>query len=405
MLVKMALRNLTRQVGRNVISMASIIAGSFVIVIGWGFASGLDENAIRGQIDSVSAHAMVVPADYPESGLAHPVDDAFHLAESDRSWLDTKTEHWTARIIAVPRVIKGRDAMKVRWVGAAPDDESVFPRDSWKIEGRWPSDGEILLAAKPADLLEAGVGDVVTVEHRTVDGGLNAMRFSVSGVLRTGNPMIDNIGAFSTLNSVDEFLRAQGRVTHVATKLADRDQSLAFAEVLAERFEGQTVRTWQAEVASLLEAGQLRIQMFATFGFALLLMAATGIANTVLMAAFERVREIGTLRSMGLQRLGVVVLFGIEGALLGLVGGTLGAGMAGGVNAYYSVNGIDMTALIQGKAEVMSNVPIAATLYLGSSWEVLVVAVVVAVVVSILASVYPALTASNFSPAEAVRPA
>ncbi|MFT4623693.1 MAG: ABC-type lipoprotein release transport system permease subunit [Myxococcota bacterium] len=402
---RIATRNLFRQFRRNVLSMVSIIMGVFVIVAGRGFQNGLNENMIRAQIDSGSGHVMAVPADYPTKGFRQPVADAFPLPDATRTWLDEHTTAWTPRIVAAPRAIKGLDSMKVRLYGVASSDETVFPRKDWAIDGALPADGEVLMGKSPARLLGVEPGDLVTFELRTVDGALNAMRYPVSGILTTGSPMIDNISAFATLPTVDALVAANGRVTHVSTRVGNRNKAEAFAPELAAALPGTDIRTWVSEVAPMIEAQEVRQTMFDIIGLALLLMAATGIANTVLMAAYERTREIGTLRSMGLQRGGVLAMFALEGFWMGVVGGAVGATLGGLLTYHYSINGIDLVSMMAGKAEAMDNIPMAATLYLQFSPTTLVVAFVVGIVVSMLASVYPAIAASRISPAEAVRAA
>lgn len=400
---RIATRNLFRQARRNALSMVSIILGVFVIVAGRGFQGGFDENLIRAQIDTGSGHVMAVPADYPTTGFRHPVAGAYGLTDADRAWLDTHTDAWTPRIIAAPRAINGLDAMQVRVHGVADTDAAVFPRDAWSIAGSLPGEGEVLVASTPARLLGLQPGDVVTLELRTVDGAINAMRYRVSGILTTGNPMIDNVSVFGALSDVDALVAANGKVTHVATRIGRRDRAEAFGATLAAQLPTVDVRTWQAEVGPLLESQELNQVMFDILGLALLLMAATGIANTVLMSAYERTREIGTLRSMGLQRTGVLAMFALEGFWMGVVGGIVGAGLGGWLTHHYSVNGIDTRILMAGGEGAMDNLPMGATLYLQFSPSTMVVAVVVGVVVTVLASIYPAMAASRISPAEAVR--
>ncbi len=406
LLLRMATRNLFRQARRNALSMVSIIMGVFIIVIGTGFARGFNENAVRGQIESVSGHVLTVPADYPTAGFRHPVDGAFRVPADTRAWLDESTTAWTPRIIATPRAIHKRESMRVRLIGVGPNDEAVFPRDVWQIEGAWPADDgtQVLVAKGPAKLLGVGLGDVLTLESRTVDGAMNAMRYQISGILNASNPMVDNVAVVLPLTVADQLLAADGRVTHVASLVDHRDDNHALAAGIEQRVDGVDARLWQDEVRDLLELGVAREKMFNTFGFCLLLMAATGIANTVLMAAFERVAEIGTLRSMGLQRRGVVAMFAMEGLWMGVLGGGLGVAMSGGLCWWYAQHPIDMTALIASKADQMSNVPVSAHLYTDFSVDTLMLAFVVGIGVAVLASIYPALSASKISPAEAVRP-
>ncbi len=133
--------------------------------------------------------------------------------------------------------------------------------------------------------------------------------------------------------------------------------------------------------------------------------AATGIANTVLMAAHERVREIGTLRAMGLNRRGVVGLFVFEGLVMGGLGGLLGALVGGGYNHKLSVDGIDLSSIIEGAGSggIYDSIPMSTMLYTEFSAAVTIGAALVGLLVAVLSSVYPALIASRLPPAEAVR--
>ena len=405
LIVRLATRNLFRQAKRNTLSMVSIIFGVFIIIIGSGFALGLNENAIRAQIDSVSGHVLVLPEEYPTSGFRHPVSNAFSIDQDTQNWLDENTKAWTSRIVATPRAIKGYESMRVRLMGMSDNDEQVFSREIWKIDGEFPKKGkeQILVATKPAQLLGLKLGDVLTLESRTVDGAMNAMRYEVSGIVSTSNPMFDNLGVFMPIETADTLLAANGRVTHVASLVDNRDQNQMFASNIQSKMKKNVVRTWQQETKELVEIGHLRTKMFNMMGFGLLFMAATGIANTVLMAAFERVAEIGTLRSMGLKKSGVLLMFAIEGLWMGIVGGLIGVVSAGAICAHYSHNGIDMMALIEGKTDQMGNIPISSILYLNFSYDTIIFAFGAAIITSVLASIYPAYAASKITPSQAVR--
>lgn len=407
LILKLATRNLFRQLGRNALSMVSIVMGVFVIVAGRGFAMGLDENVYRAQIND-AGHTIIVPADYPKFGIDHPIDELFTLSESDRSWLDENTQVWTERVVSSPRLIKGLDSSRVRMVAYDPvRDPVVFPRDDWEIQGSMPdaqgTDG-ILISSGVADLLQISLGEVIVVEVRTADGALNAMQLNVTGIVDTGAMFFDKVGVMVPRSVADPLLLSTGRTSHVHARLDDRDTAPTWAEE-ASRVIGDKVeaRTWLSTTEALIEAGQMRQTMFNFIGFALLAMAAAGIANTVLMAAFERVREIGTMRALGMTRAGVITMFAAEGGWMGLVGGIIGAFFGGLLNWYYNANGIDMYALMGAKADLTSDYPVTAMLYFAFVPGDLVVAVLMAVIVAILASLYPAILASQMQPADAVR--
>lgn len=407
LILKLATRNLFRQMGRNALSMVSIVMGVFVIVAGRGFAMGLDENVYRAQIND-AGHTIIVPADYPKFGIDHPIDELYTLSESDRSWLDENTQVWTERVVSSPRLIKGLDSSRVRMVAYDPvTDAKVFPRDEWTLEGSMPDPqgtNGIVISTGVADLLQVSIGEVVVVEVRTADGALNAMQLNVTGIIDTGAMFFDKVGVMVPRSVADPLLLSTGKTSHVHARLDNRDTAPTWAEqasaVLGDKVEA---RTWLSTTETLIEAGKMRQTMFNFIGFALLAMAAAGIANTVLMAAFERVREIGTMRALGMTRAGVITMFAAEGGWMGLVGGIIGAFFGGLLTWYYNANGIDMYALMGAKADLSSDYPVTALLYFDFSPSFLVVSVSVAVVVAILASLYPAILASQMQPADAVR--
>jgi|GEM_PF-5446951 len=133
----------------------------------------------------------------------------------------------------------------------------------------------------------------------------------------------------------------------------------------------------------------------------LLVMSSMAIANTILMAAHERTREVGTLRAMGMARSGILRLFLAEGALLGAVAGSIGAAMGGGMAWYLSKNPIDLNAM---KGEALGNdVAYSSFIYGVFNMQMVLVPLVISILVALIASVYPARLASLMEPADAVR--
>ena len=407
MLLRLGLRNVLRQWRRNLLSIVSIIAGVFVLILGRGFVHGLNENIIRAQIDSLSGHVMAVPADYPTFGIQNPVDHLLTLDDTTRAWLDDNAQAWTTRVLFVPRAIKGRDAMRIRVIGFDPvRDEAVFPRDFWRVDGAVPANAdEILLSTGVSRILGVGTGDTIVLEARTAAGAMNALEVKVTGVLTTNNPILDQLGAFAPMALVDSLVQPDGKWSHLAVRLGDRADSDAVAAELRARLKDARVTTYAQEAADLLSVQELRQRMFDILALALMAISATGIANTVLMATYERVREIGTLQALGMTRRSLVALFVSEGFLLGVLGSALGAALGAATVRHYSIHGIDLSSMIATASQSggYENVSFSTMLYLDWSIPTALGAFAFGLAVAVLASLYPAVFASRLSPAESVR--
>jgi putative ABC transport system permease protein len=404
-LLRLSLRNLWRNPRRTLLSLVVVVAGVAVLIMGQGVIGGTKENMIRAQIDGVSSHVVIRQKDYPSEGLVHPTEGAFAVEPALVARLD-QAEVWTTRTVFVPRAVHGPDALRVRGIAYDPErDPKVFPRDEWKVNGDLPTAGkaEVLVGTGTARLLRVKVGDEIMLEARTLDGAINALSVRISGVVRTGQPIVDTLGVLIPLPLAQDLIRSGERSTHVMVRLASRDAADAFLAGLEPLLgEGREAVTWLTEVQPLLDLQRIRQRALNLLVLALMGMSATGIANTVLMAAFERIREVGTLRAMGMTRRGVVSMFLVEGMFMGLAGAVVGGVLGGAVVAYYARVGIDLTASLEASGNA-NNLPVSAMLYFEFSWTVIVGAVAFGTLIAVLASIYPALVASKMPPAEAVR--
>jgi putative ABC transport system permease protein len=404
LLLRLGLRNLVRHRLRTLLSMAAVIAGVWVLIMGKAFLRGMNENVIRGQEDTYSGHVLLRPASYPTEAMAHPVDELFVVSPELRSWLDQNATAWTARTLFTPSLVSGTDRLRVRAFGFDPaTDADVFPRHTWQIKGEVPETAEdgILVGRGVANLLELEVGERVVLQTRTSKGALNALDVAVAGVVSVGNPAIDWLGVLVPQPLTRELVRNGEGVSHVAARVGRREGADAFAEQLrAQVGDSAMVSTWRDETRDILELQAVRQKALDFLVIILLLMSSAAIANTILMAAYERVREIGTLRAMGMTGREVLGLFIFEGSLIGLVGGLLGATLGGYMSWHWSVQGIDLTKALEDQG---SQIPISATLYLEFSESTIAGAVLFGVIVAMLASVYPAYVAARMSPADAVR--
>lgn len=398
---KLALRNLWRTPRRTVLTTVSVVAGVSVFILGEGFISGLEENIVATAIDGAVGHVLVRPPDYPTLPGQHPVDKLVALPDSARALLDGETVAWTERLVFAPLAASGADALRVVATGYDPErDPAVFPREHWRVEGALPgaNGGEIAVSHRVARLLEVKPGGRLILQARTHQGAINALEVGVSGIVRTGNMAQDNMGILVPQALARELLATE-LPSHVMARLRNRADAPAVAARLAGELGGAgEVATWIDETAELLALQAVRRKALNFTVFILLALAAFGIANTILMAAHERTREVGTLRALGMTEPGVLRLFLLEGAIVGLLGSLLGAAAGGAAVAHWAAHPMDFS-----KAMEVHALPVSSLVYTRFDPTVVLGAVVLGVVVATLASIYPARVASRMVPAEAVR--
>ncbi len=404
----LALKNLTRNRRRTVFTMISIVAGIGLFIVGEAFISGTEENIMLSSEEGNVGHVVARPAGYPMQGLNAPLDQLLEITPAARALLDAEAVSWTGRVIFAPTVVHGAESIRVRAFGYEPGrDEKVFSRERWKYDGREPAADadEVTVSPSVARLLGIKPDDRVVLQVRTHHGAINALEVKVVGILKTGNTALDALGLFAPMALTRKLTQVDGP-THLAVKLSRRGLAPAFKpQLLAALGARAEVATVQEETADMISLQGVRRKSLDVLVFILLALAGFGMANTFLMAAYERTREVGTLRAMGMTERSVELLFLTEGALVGLIGSVLGAAWGAGLSAWWSVHPIDISSALErtGATANAGSMAISALIYTAFSPAVVGVGIAVGLAVAIVSSWYPARVASALRPADAVR--
>jgi putative ABC transport system permease protein len=401
--VRLATRNLQRSPRRTLLTMSAVIAGVGVFILGEGFVSGLTENIIVAAIQGTVGHVLARPAGYPTQPGQHPVDKLLQITPEARDLLDKESVAWTTRSYFAPTAASGADALRAVAIGFDPArDTAVFPRDQWKVRGEMPRADQdaVAVSHRVARLLALEVGSRMILQVRTHRGAMNALDVAVSAITTTSNPALDSLGIFVPAPLTSKLL-ATDLPSHLSVKLRSRDAADAFAKRLAQALGPQaSVATWREETEEMIQIQNVRRRALDLVMAVLMALAAFGIVNTVLMAAYERVREIGTLRALGMTEHGVLQLFVTEGLLIGIVGSLIGAAWGAALTYYWSVHPIDFSKSMEQTGGTYSA---SALVYTRLSAEIVLLTIGLGVLVAVLASIYPARIASRMAPADAVR--
>ncbi len=403
-MLRLAVRNLRRNKRRTALTVSSLVAGIGLLILGFAFIDGLSEGIFVAAEDGLVGHLLARPAGYPAQGFQHPVDDLLDVSPAARAFLDRETSGWTGRLIFSPLAVHGADSFRVRAIGFQPGrDETVFSRALWTVRGSHPdpAKAEVLVGRGVARLLRVAPGDRLVLQCRTHRGVINALDVTVSGLVVTNNSAIDGTGILLPMPLAAKLVNAD-RPTHLSVRLASRDRAEAFRPKLAAALGPRAeIVTWEDETRDLMQLQAIRRRALLLVVGILLALAGFGTANTILMAAHERVREIGTLRSLGMTEGDVRKLFLAEGGLLGVVGGGLGVAWGSLLALRWAAHPMDLGSAMEG--QVRGDLAVSALIY--TQWDPAIAAgaFVFGVVVAVLSSIYPSRVAAGMVPADAVR--
>ena len=236
----------------------------------------------------------------------------------------------------------------VKLIGVVPSrEEALSPLSDRMAAGAFLTDdsrGEVVLGVGLAEELEVTVGDEVVIIGQATDGSMANELLEVTGVVATGRALVDRGAGYVHLQDLQAILALEGQVHEVLVVGASPDLAdpLKAGVEGVEGTDGLLVRTWSEAdpvTAQMLSMQNVGILIFVVIIFGV---AALGILNTMLMAVFERVREFGLMKALGLTPPKIVTLVLMEASLLGVLALVFG-GALGGLFAWYSVtSGIDM---------------------------------------------------------------
>jgi putative ABC transport system permease protein len=380
------------------------LAGSiFTVAINKGFES----QALLNSVLTRTGHVKVLAEGYFEEKDFAPLD---YLLEGSRGLIDVidsteGVEAASQKIVFRATVTDGLQQIMLLGAGIDPErEDEVFDLGSKIVAGSYLTDDQeaMLLSAQVADLLDADIGDEFTVMARTRHGAISAMDLPVGGIFHVGNPEVDNLFFFAPLSLVSDVLEMEGAVTEITVMGSDLDEAGRLARRVKDAIgEGRNVDvlTWSDLTEDLQRLFTLRRKARSIITFIFIGIAATGIANTMLMATYERTREIGLLLALGMSRLNVVKMFLAEASIIGLLGSFLGCIIGGSISLYYEVIGIDVSFA----ASTGSTFPLPNTLYADFTVVTLLGNFLLGVVVAAIAGIYPAIRASRLEPASALR--
>jgi ABC-type lipoprotein release transport system permease subunit len=222
---------------------------------------------------------------------------------------------------------------------------------------------------------------------------------AVAGIYDLGMPDIEKRTIYISLGEAQSLYDLPGQSTEVAIVLKQLGQEAAVIGALKPGLPGYEIDSWETNFPELQQAIGTKGGVMDIFSVVILLIAGIGILNLLLMAVYERTREIGLLGALGMRPRQILQLFVLEGALIGLVG------VAAGILLGLLINGLLMQIGLDYSA--FSNVTSYMALVGGRIypdwgvdkllWRALTVAII-----SALAALIPAREAARREPAEAL---
>jgi len=397
-----AYRNLVRNRRRTILTALVVALG---LVVAMSFSALLDGMLVSMLADNIrvsTGHLQIRNKNYEAEKASLLYQDLLKDGETLAAQAEALPEVqsaasvlWNSGLLSTPQ-----ESLGVEIVGIDPDDvfhapirEGIAAGEFLKSNDR----GRILVGQRLAKEMGITVGQRVSVAARDANGQGQEKIFTVAGLVDTGFPGIDQNRVILPLAEAQSFSGVGNRVSSIILMLHNQEDTAR----VAAKLQGPDIQilTWEDLNSLLLQSWEVGIVYYYVLYAIVFLVVAALIANTLLMSVFARAREIGILTSLGVNRGQILLLFLVEGILLGLLGIAVGWVLGLGAVSYLTFVGIPIPAetvsLVEGFA-------FGTTMYGGFAPGQFVILSLMLLAIVVLVSLYPAWYAARMEPIEAL---
>ena len=400
-IVKLARRNLWRNHRRTIVMLSAISIGAWAMIFMTSLVRGMVNEMLRDGIRALPGHVQVHHPDYRDDPS---IENLMHATSEELaiSLLASGIEHFSARV-RVPAVISSeRESRGVILLGVDPEREAAIKAIGSRVtEGRPLADvgdSGVIIGRRLAEKLETEVGKRIVLMSQDSDNEVADRGFRVVGLYEANLEIQEEAFVFSGRTTIQQMLGIGDFVSEVAVVGDDyRVVDPLLASVRLSIDGDDEVLPW-TELDEYLGTMMTVMDGFVlVWVFIIFFALSFGLVNTLVMAVFERVREIGLMLALGMRPssiLGQIVVESFFLLAIGLVVGNLLACLT----IILLAEGIDISIVAEGMEMFGS----ASVLYPEMEMQDVLLANVVVLMLGFLASLSPAWRASQYEPVEAI---
>ncbi len=400
-ILKLAFRNFFRNTRRSIISGISVALAITVIIFARSYIRGIVENISGNVVKLVSGHIMITTKEYQRRERMIPLDESIVLSPDFYKSLQRDEIKLASGRIKFG-VLLGEEELNVPALGYAIDPEKeihISGLDKRLEKGTYITSGEpsAIFGTELAKRLDVDVGDTVTIITRTAYDSPTGVNVVVKGLFFTGLGGVDRSLFYIPLDIGQQLLDLEDQATEVVLLLHDAGKSVSVAQDIQAQ-TGLSVVPYQYN--SILRYINSFYIIFSLFYIIVLLVACSAIANTMLMVVFERTREIGMLKAMGLNSLSIVSLLTIEAGIIGIIGSSAGAVLGGVLSYWLKYQGFDISMVSATSSQTMPFGPI---IYFSPTPLVILGGFVFGLLATIIVALLPISRVVKLEPAKALK--
>ena len=406
-IIKIAFRNLYRQKRRSFLTMGIVAFGVLAVLLFSATAGSFKNFMISEITDSMLGHIQIHAKGYVSSLDNLPLDKtikAKQIKEMEKI-LDEipEIESYTYRILLGGMVSNYLESTSAKFSAIIPAKETkVAPLlEERLLKGEFLKKGEILLPEMITKGFDSKIGDDIVLVATNADGSVNGQPLKISGIMES---VVGPTGKYGYIHFDDakSILRMnETEISEVAIRLKNFNDLEKVNSILNEKLAAIKnkkdqpffeIHTWEKlspfyNIAKMIDMMSMFIKII------LIGIVLVSIMNVMIMAVYERTKEIGAISAMGTLPSKIRLMFLFEGLFLGVFGSVIG--VVASLIAIFIVNISNITVAFGRNSNILLQPEV--------SVSQIVMTALIVILVAIVAVLEPAFKASKLEPIEALR--
>ncbi len=396
-------RNIWRNKERSIVVIIAITLGICAGVFSSAFFSGMMDQRVKQVISNELSHIQIHHPEFRSNmELGNYISTGAELTRQIAEIPHVKGV--SNRIVIQSMISSAETASGVKIIGVNPEDEQqVTDMEENIIEGEYFNGirrNPILIGEKLAEKLKVKLRSKVVITLQDLENNITGGAFRIVGLYKTPNSTYDETTVFVRGSDISRLTELPDGAGHEIAILVENNELVDTVQNQIISMNGDLeILNWKElspEMGYLTEVMDLYMYIFIIIIlFALLF----GIINTMLMVVLERVKELGMLMAVGMNKQRVFNMILLETVLLTLVGGIAGTLAGSGISKYFESHAIDMSLWAEGYSQIGYDPRV----FTSMDVNLMITVIVMVLFTGVIAALYPAYKALKYDPAEALR--
>lgn len=400
-ILKIAWRNIWRTPMRSLIVISSIVmgiwAGIFVVAFSYGLNKQRTESSIKNAISHIQIHHPEYQKEYDSKFYLRQPEQLNTVLESNKS-----IESYAFRTLHNGMVSSPIKSNGVRIIGINKNQEKELTNIySGLVKGTYFENkrrNPILIGEALAEKLKVKLQSKVVLTFQDSENTIISGAFRVCGIYKTQYSKYDQGTVFIENKDLHRLLKSENfhQVALLCNSINQVDSTYNSLKTNLPEYE---VKDWKSIAPELAYADKIMESWLFLIMIIIMLALIFGIINTMLMAVFERRKELGMLMAIGMNRSKIFLLILIETLFLSLIGAPTGLMLGALTIKITSETGINLAFISKG----LENVGLSSVIYPQIESYFYLFITVMVFLFTLIAAIYPSRKALMLKPTEAIR--